>query len=205
MNEKVEAFEKKDEVKTHPCGEKSFWDRFKKTNYIKNLKGDILYESKGNFQEILEQAVKEKVDLSGADLRNQKFKGLNIPNAKLQGASFDGSIFENGLLSPSNFYNSDLRDVSFKNTRIDNGVNFAGCDVERTDFDGQSVDVNYYPVMKNFNRAYNIKTGDKERWEEAMKIEETIEKTRKEQERKEIIINPKPKIDVARLKDNQGH
>lgn len=206
MNEKVNEFKSKN-AKSHPCGEKSFWDHFKKKTYIKDLDGKILYEGRGSFQKVLERAVKEGVELPKADLRNKKFKGIQIPNAKLRGASFENSQItytysdSQGRHIYPDLSNSDLREVSFKNTLIDRDTKFKHCDVEKADFNKHNFFEGYsfsilplYEVfvwMKNFDKAYNIRKTDLEVWQKHQPdIERRREAEMKYKEKEETILNP---------------
>lgn len=206
MNERVNEFKAKN-AQSHPCGEKSFWDNFKKKTYIKDLDGKILYEGRGPFQRVLENAVRKGIELPRADLRNQTFEGLQIPNAKLRGASF-----ENSTLAPKEYKkkgnqevdisNSDLREVSFKNTHIKyintfyRYIDLADSDVEKADFDGKAFkDITVgFARMFNFDKARNILRGDLESWQHSqswVKDDRDEEKARKEKERKSReVINP---------------
>lgn len=204
MNEKVNEFKAKN-IQTHPCGQKSFWDNFKKKTYIKDLDGKILYEGRGNFQRVLENAVKEGIELPKADLRNQKFIAVQIPKAKLRGASFEGSSIERftkhiqhrgygeNVLRFSDLSDSDLREVSFKKTTIADETNFKDSDVAKADFDNHQF-ARYnkskslvfpahsnFEYLKNFDQADNVNEDDLNYWRTK---QPAIEKARKEAQAK---------------------
>lgn len=96
----------------------------------KELEGqDILFEGDFNtIGECLQEAVKQGVDLAGANLRDANLKFLNLENAKLSHALFEGATitncnfakadlsrghFDNAIIKTCNFWNADLRNAIF--------------------------------------------------------------------------------------------
>ncbi|MCK5296645.1 MAG: pentapeptide repeat-containing protein [Alphaproteobacteria bacterium] len=224
ISSKHQAREKVDEfmaggVKTHPCGRKRMLDFLRKTTYIKNLDGKVLYEGKGSFQSVLENAVEEGIELPRADLRNQKFQAINLNNAKLEGASFEGSKISSIVDYETSFHssitNSDLRNVSFKNTAFDKKrFLLGGSDVEKADFDGKHLGLDsndrssvfsdfgrFKPcTMKNFDKAYNITKADLKEW---TKAQDLMKAEREKTQEDNTIVNIKP-VDVVAIKQKQG-
>ena len=47
-------------------------DKLKTKTYIIDLNSKVLYDGNGSFQEVLEKAVKEKIELPNADLRKKE-------------------------------------------------------------------------------------------------------------------------------------
>lgn len=177
------------EGKKHPCGEYSLKEmlKYRKSTYIKDLDGNILYEGRGPFQAVLEKAVKEGVALPKADLRNQTFVGLSLEGADLSGAKFDGSIFNKSISIRS----TSLIGVSFANTKISNyngykWLNLINCNVEKADLGGHKLtDVmltspfnvkNRISTLKNLDKAYNVMDIDLDFWNEleGIKLREKI-------------------------------
>lgn len=174
--------------------------------YIKDLNGKTLYKGEGSFQEILEKAVAENVPLPRADLRNQEFNALFLDGAKLQGASFENSSINT---MKSCIINSDLRNVSFKNTKIEFGTFLANSDVENADFDshhftgGHHIETASFLRLKNFDKAYNITQQNLQEWFDAQPI---IEKEREKllqksniKEDEQVIVNKKPLTVIKNL------
>lgn len=179
MKERFALFNKKGGVKSHPCGKIGFLEKvLKKPTYIKNLDGEILYEGRGPFQKVLENAVSEGVELPNADLRERRFSGLKIPYAQMPGASFENSGIVNKITfvgvsdvveTASDLSNADLRKVSFKNTFIDEETIFRNSDVAEANFDGHRFNKSLYRcfhLLKNLDKAKGVKKADLDDWKE---------------------------------------
>ena len=169
----------KENTKSYPSGKKNFFDFLRKKTHIKDLDGKILYEGRGSFQKVLEQAVREEVELPKADLRNRSFVGLQIPYAKLEKASFENSKFYlrknfntikdlvNISFTKTNLQHCNLKGVSFKNCQLDPvWVLLNHSDVEKTDLDRCSffASSEQLSTLKNFDKALNIQEDDLMKW-----------------------------------------
>lgn len=105
-----------------------------KTQKIQSHKtGAILFEGTfASFRECLEQAVSERVNLSGAD-----FKNKNLANACLDDGLFAGADFTGANLAGVNLSEATLTNASFADTDLYNAC-FAYSDLKNCDFRGAS-------------------------------------------------------------------
>ncbi|MGD9638407.1 MAG: pentapeptide repeat-containing protein [Alphaproteobacteria bacterium] len=154
--ERVTEFEAKN-AQSYPCGKKGLIDLFRETTYINDLDGKILYEGRGTFQRVLEQAVREGVELPKADLSNKVFQGLTIPGAKIPGASFENSKIVPQKTSKYPIYpdlaKCDLTSVIFKNSVITPHItNLDGSDVANADFTGTNLYAEVFECSRHGRR-----------------------------------------------------
>ena len=204
----VDAFRAKN-AREYACGEKaftelakeqgrSFFNLFKETVVLNDLDGKKLYEGKvwkwqGKdmaFQRCIEQAVSKGVALPRLDARNRKFLGMQIPCAKIAGASFEGSeLFSQPLYMQSrygsqyichrhtSFAKSDLQGVSFAKAHIDAGTMVMESNVSGADFRGQDnlrKKLDGFAKMKNLDKANGVSDKDLKVWQKIRAKESSV-------------------------------
>lgn len=97
--------------------------------------GGVIY--KGSFSTIkrnLEQAVKNNINLSYADLRKADLRGAVLDDAILSGACFWGADLSKADISGAYLHNCDFRLALFKETCLAESV-LTGCDFRGVSFD----------------------------------------------------------------------
>jgi len=99
--------------------------------HIKNLSGNILYESQAKtLKTAAEEAVAKGIDLSDANFRNACLNFAELDGANMPGACFWGARLNGANLSDGNFTGSDFRTAILLNACL------AGSDFDQTDFSG---------------------------------------------------------------------
>ena len=76
---------------------------------IKSWKSNkILFEHEGKIKDVIQEAVKQHIDLSFADLRSIDLEGANLKGANLRFACINGAMLTGANLEKANLSNSDF-------------------------------------------------------------------------------------------------
>ena len=105
---------------------------------IKSVFGKVLftYENENaTVKDAVNQAVKEKANLSGADLSGADLRGANFSYANLRGANLRGADLRGADLSGANLRGANLR-----------GANLRGADLRGADLSGADLDKRYIQI-----------------------------------------------------------
>ena len=88
-------------------------------------------------------SVLRNADFSSARLDNSSFLNSDLEFANFSESSLVAVNFENANLCGVNFSKSNLQNANFKNTIIDDTTDFTGCDLTKTNMDGEMMDAIY--------------------------------------------------------------
>ena len=112
-----------------------------------------------SFVHCLEQAVREGIDLSHADLRNR-----NLANACLDDGLLEGADFSNSNLTGANLSEANLRGASFYGTDLYNACmacadlshcNFEDASFGATDISGSDISFSRFSTLSCFTLDFN--------------------------------------------------
>jgi uncharacterized protein YjbI with pentapeptide repeats len=99
--------------------------------FLVSLNGDILYEGRAHcIADLLAQAVREEVDLSGVNLRRASLRGVDLRGAILKRACLWGADLRNADLTDAILCGADCRVANMKRANL----TLARC--EKADFRG---------------------------------------------------------------------
>ena len=110
---------------------------------IKNIDGEVLFESKANsIKEALEEAVRNRVPLRGAQLNGTTISRACLDEAQLEEATFQRSLlykvsFCKAHLSEANFFLADLGEASLKDAFL-NGAYFRDACLDGANLDAKT-------------------------------------------------------------------
>lgn len=79
---------------------------------IKNIDGEILFTytcDNNSLKETIEQAIRQNINLRGADLRDINLSGSDLNHANLRYADLRGANLRETSLRGANLYGADLR------------------------------------------------------------------------------------------------
>ncbi len=131
---------------------------FNKTYEIKILNGKVLFKSNKvkSLKECVELAVKEKVDISGANFEGADLSGVNFNKANLSGVNFNGANLKGANLEKTNLegvfcYRTNFKGANLKEANLEraniNEANFEEANLENACL------VQSFPIDVNFDNA----------------------------------------------------
>ena len=90
---------------------------------IMSIFGKLLFEyecEENSIKKTVEQAVKEKINLSNSDLSNSNLRNSNLRNSDLRNSNLTNSDLSNSNLSYSDLSNSNLSNSNLSNSNLRN-------------------------------------------------------------------------------------
>ena len=97
------------------------------------------YETENNtIKKTVEEAVRQKIDLRGANLHYANLTGANLEGANLYKANLYDANLKNANLYNADLRNADLRDADLQNANLYN-ANLTGADLEGTKLDSNKL------------------------------------------------------------------
>lgn len=126
-------------------------------NYIIHTTDENLALFKGqftNFKDCLEQAVKNRITLERADLRNKNLTNANLddaimPGADLSGSNLSGANLSEAYLRGSNFSGAALYNTCMNDSNI-SACNFADASFGATDIHGTIISDSQFSTLSCF-------------------------------------------------------
>ena len=122
---------------------------------IKSILGKVLYtytKENATIKDALEQAVKEKVNLSNSNLSNSNLSNSNLSNSNLRNSNLRNSNLSNSNLSNSNLSNSYLSNSNLSNSNLSNS-NLRNSNLRNSDLRNSDLS-NSYLSNSNLRNSY---------------------------------------------------
>ena len=108
---------------------------------INSIFGKLLFEyecDENSIKKTVEQAVREKTDLSGSDLRNSNLRNSNLRNSDLSGSDLSSSDLSGSDLSSSDLRNSNLRNSNLSGSDL-SGSDLSGSNLRNSNLSGSDL------------------------------------------------------------------
>ena len=95
---------------------------------IKTITGDLLFEFEdedNSIRHTVEEAVRQNISLSGADLRGTNLANANLANANLRDTNLANANLRDANLANANLRDANLRDANLRDAYLE-GADFRG-------------------------------------------------------------------------------